>query len=255
MAKRKSNGRQRTVDQGFVKSLAHELRAEILMILTERMASPNELSQLLDEGLSQVSYHVKVLKDYGRIKLVKTEPRRGAVEHYYRATTDTLLPAKVWRGAKGLRTVIGGGLASDLFDDLAEAAGAQKLTEEDSHIHRIPLLLDGEGRENVSAIIERATQEVEKEQRASSSRVTKAKGKGKAAEITAYTLGVLAFPDCRKTNGVHLDAVSTNGKSAKAKTGDGRKKRGREASAKRAAATKKGTAKGGGKRKGKTVGR
>lgn len=253
MAKPKSNGRQRAVDQGFVKSLAHELRAEILMILTERMASPNELSQLLDEGLSQVSYHVKVLRDYGRIKLVKTEPRRGAVEHYYRATTDTLLPAKVWRGAKGLRTVIGGGLASDLFDDLAEAADAQKLTEDDSHIHRIPLLLDGEGRENVSAIVERATQEVEREQRDSSSRVTKAKGK--AVEITAYTLGVLAFPDCRETNGAHLDAASTDGKSAKAKTGNGRKKRGREASAKRAAATKKGTAKSGGKPKGKTVGR
>jgi DNA-binding transcriptional ArsR family regulator len=235
-----------------VKSLAHELRAEILMILTERMASPNELSELLDEGLSQVSYHVGVLKDYGRIKLVKTEPRRGAVEHYYRATIDTLLPAKVWRGAKGLRTVIGGGLASDLFDDLAEAADAQKLTEEDSHIHRIPLLLDGKGHENVSAIVERATQEVEREQRESSSRVTKAKGK--RVEITAYTFGVLAFPDCRKTN-AQIDAASTKGKSAKAKAGNGRKKRGRQASAKRAAATKKGTAKSGGKRKGKTVGR
>jgi DNA-binding transcriptional ArsR family regulator len=233
MPKPKRNGRQRTVDQGFVKSLAHELRAEILMILTERMASPNELSRILDEELSQVSYHVKILKDYGRIKLVKTEPRRGAVEHYYRATSDTLLPAKVWRGAKGLGTVIGGGLASDLFDDLAEAVGAQKLTEEDSHIHRMPLLLDAEGRENVSAIIERAAQEVEKEQRESSSRVTK--GKGKAVEVTAYTLGVLAFEDCREVaNGAH------RGKNAKRATGK-----------------KKGTGKSasGGKRKGKSVGR
>jgi DNA-binding transcriptional ArsR family regulator len=255
MPKRKRKKRQRAVDQGFVKSLAHELRAEILMILTERMASPNELSRILDEGLSQVSYHVKVLKDYGRIKLVKTEPRRGAVEHYYRATSDTLLPAKVWRGAKGLRTVIGGGLASDLFDDLADAVGAQKLTEEDSHIHRIPLLLDAEGQENVSTIIERAMQEVEREQRKSSSRVTKAKGK--AVEVTAYTLGVLAFEDCREvTNGTHVEAAA-NSKSGKTKRTNGRKKRGKEASAKRAAGKKKGTTKsaGGGKRKGRSVGR
>jgi DNA-binding transcriptional ArsR family regulator len=256
MPKRKSNGRRRAVNQAFVKSLAHELRAEILMILTERMASPNELAKMLDEGLSQVSYHVKVLKDYRRIKLVRTEPRRGAVEHYYRATTDTLLPAHVWRGVKGLRTVIAGGLASDLFDDLADAVGAQKLTEEDNHIHRIPLLLDAEGLENVSAIIERATQEVEKEQRESSSRVTKAKGK--TVEVTAYTLGVLAFEDCREvTNGAHVKAASANGRSAKDKRTNGRKKRGKEASAKRAAGKKKETAKSasGGKRKGKSVAR
>jgi DNA-binding transcriptional ArsR family regulator len=237
--KRKRKKRQRTVSQEFVKSLAHELRAEILMILTERMASPNELSHMLDEGLSQVSYHVKVLRDYGRIKLVKTEPRRGAVEHFYRATTDTLLPAHVWRGAKGLRTVIGGGMASDLFDDLAEAVEAQKLTEAESHINRIPLLLDAEGVENVSGIIRRATEEAEKEQRDSSKRVTKAKGKG--VEVTAYTLGVLGFEDCREVNGARKgdEASSTSGKRPKAG-----KKRGKAANAKNAnSGRKKGAAK------------
>ena len=64
---KKGKGRaksKRGVNQDLVKSLAHELRAEILAILNERMASPNELAKELDEGLSQVSYHVKVLKDY-----------------------------------------------------------------------------------------------------------------------------------------------------------------------------------------------
>ena len=55
------------------------------------MASPNELSKELEEGLSQVSYHVKVLKDFECIEMVKTEPRRGAVEHYYRATSRAFL--------------------------------------------------------------------------------------------------------------------------------------------------------------------
>jgi DNA-binding transcriptional ArsR family regulator len=87
---------QTGVDQRLVKALAHPLRVEILTILNERMASPNELSKELDEGLSQVSYHVKVLKDYECIELVKTEPRRGAVEHYYRATARAFLGDSDW---------------------------------------------------------------------------------------------------------------------------------------------------------------
>jgi DNA-binding transcriptional ArsR family regulator len=95
--KSKAKGKTKTgVDQRLVKALAHPLRVEILTILNERMASPNELSKELDEGLSQVSYHVKVLKDYECIELVKTEPRRGAVEHYYRATARSFLDDSDW---------------------------------------------------------------------------------------------------------------------------------------------------------------
>jgi DNA-binding transcriptional ArsR family regulator len=250
--KGKRKKRKRTVDQAFVKSLAHELRAEILMILTERMASPNELAKVLDEGLSQVSYHVKVLKDYRRIKLVKTEPRRGAVEHFYRATAGTLLPAPAWRAAKGLRTVVGGGMASDLFDDLADAVEAQKLTEENSHIKRLLLLLDEDGREKVSAIIEQATQEVEEAQEQSFKRVKKAKGQD--VEMTPYTVGLFGFEDCRQGNGNPQDerdreSTSTNGKGASSKRG--RAGKGVIGSQKKKAA--KGAS--GGKRKSKRVGK
>lgn len=232
MPKRKSNGRRKAVDQGFVKSLAHELRVEILAILTERMASPNELSKMLDEGLSQVSYHVSVLKNYGRIELVKTEPRRGAVEHYYRATSKTLLPAKTWRGVKkGLRAVIGGGLASDLFNDLADALTAKKLTEAGSHISRMPLVLDAEGQGNLEAMAERFTKEVEDEQRASVARAAKANGN--AASVKGYTVGVLAFEDSRGFSDKPqrpkiVKSTSANGKGVRAKgKANGRSKNGK----------------------------
>jgi DNA-binding transcriptional ArsR family regulator len=83
----KKSGKRSQIDLGLVKALTHELRVEILVILGERTASPKELSDALDEGLSQVSYHVKVLREYECIELVDTKPRRGAVEHYYRATS------------------------------------------------------------------------------------------------------------------------------------------------------------------------
>ncbi|HEX3173906.1 MAG TPA: helix-turn-helix domain-containing protein [Solirubrobacterales bacterium] len=223
MPKRKSSRRRKAVDQGFVKSLAHELRVEILDILTERMASPNELAKLLDEDLSQVSYHVSVLRNYERIELVKTEPVRGAVEHYYRATSKTLLPAKTWRGVKeGLRAVIGGGLASDLFNDLADTLAAKKLQESDSQICRMPLVLDAEGWKSLMAKVERFTEEVEAEQHASAVRAAKANGN--AAGAKGYTVGVLAFEDSRNLSDQppHLKAAQSSSARGKGVTAKGK---------------------------------
>src|SRR5665811_823852 len=100
------------VDLDLIKGLAHPLRQHILLATVAGEVSPNELSKALDAGLSQVSYHVKVLRDdcNGLIEEVRNEPRRGAMEHYYRANVKTLLPAKAWRGLKkGLRAAVGAG--------------------------------------------------------------------------------------------------------------------------------------------------
>lgn len=182
------------VDRRLVKALDHVVRQHILLTAVQRPVSPNELARELDEGLSQVSYHVKVLhKDCEEmIELVHTEPRRGAVEHYYRATARTLLPAKAWRGVrKGLRAVVGAGQASDLFNDLADALKAGKLQGAHDHFSRSALVLDTEGQRNVKAIAERAAKEVEAEQRASASRV--AETNGNAGEVKGYTFGLMAF--------------------------------------------------------------
>jgi len=232
MPKRKRKRKRQVVNQSFVKGLAHELRVEILGILTERMASPNELAAMLGEGLSQVAYHVNVLKDYGLITLIKTEPRRGAVEHYYRATAGTLLPAQEWRGIDGgLRTAIGAGLASELFDGLADAVEANKLTEADTRIGRTLLVLDAEGWENVRASAEYFTEEVEREQRKSAARVAKANGS--AGAVKGYTVGVLAFEDSRDLSkgkakrAKRAKAASPNGKKATTKSSEAGSKRGK----------------------------
>lgn len=244
MPKRKSKKKSQVVNQSFVKALAHELRVAILGILTERQASPNELAKMLDEGLSQVSYHVKVLKDYGLITLIKTEPRRGAVEHYYRATASTLLPAEQWRGIDGgLRTAIGAGLASELFDGLADAVEANKLTDADTHIGRTLLVLDAEGWENVRASADQFTRAVEKEQRESAVRVAKANGNPDA--VKAYTVGVLAFEDSR-------DLPKAKGKPKRAKRSKAASANGKKATTKSNGA---GRSRKGGKRKARAVGR
>src|ERR687894_689189 len=74
-----------TVDTKLMKALAHPLRQQLLMALSERVASPSELAEELGEPLGNVSYHVRMLVDLGCIELVSTTPRRGALEHHYKA--------------------------------------------------------------------------------------------------------------------------------------------------------------------------
>lgn len=72
-------------DQGIITALGHPLRARILALLDEGEASPKEIAGQLGEKLGNVSYHVRILARLGLIELVRETPRRGAVEHHYRA--------------------------------------------------------------------------------------------------------------------------------------------------------------------------
>lgn len=85
-----------TIDNRLVKALSHELRARILSVLNERVASPKQLSILLDEPLSRTSYHVEVLRDLKCIELVDEKPVRGATEHFYRGITRSFLSDTDW---------------------------------------------------------------------------------------------------------------------------------------------------------------
>lgn len=59
--------------------------------LAEEPISPSMLAKDLDERLGNVSYHVRTLLDQELIKLVDTQPRRGAVEHYYELVDGVLI--------------------------------------------------------------------------------------------------------------------------------------------------------------------
>jgi DNA-binding transcriptional ArsR family regulator len=155
-AKTKTKKKKETgVDQRLVKALAHPLRVEILAILNERMASPNELSKELEEGLSQVSYHVKVLKDFECIEMVKTEPRRGAVEHYYRATARAFLTDSDWKSLPD--SVKPGVSASAMRLILANVFGALQGgtfdARDDRHLSWTPGVVDEQGWEETVDLV------------------------------------------------------------------------------------------------------
>jgi DNA-binding transcriptional ArsR family regulator len=229
------------VDLQLVRALDHILRQHMLLAAVQGEVSPKRLSKALGEGLSQVSYHMKVLRDDCElIERTRTVPRRGAVENYYRATEKTLLPAKTWRRLKkGLRAVVGARQASDLFNDLAEALKAGKLQGASDLIARTPLILDAEGKRKVKAIAERATREVEDEQQAASKRMEGTGGNG--GKLCGYTFAVLAFEAAWEP--ADLQALvagteeggtpSTDGASDSSHNGTARKRDRREAGVRR----------------------
>jgi DNA-binding transcriptional ArsR family regulator len=97
--------RKSSRDQALLTCLRHPLRRRLLVLYVKarERQSPRELADLTGEHLSKVSYHVRVLAENKAVKLVSTKPRRGSVEHFYKATP--LVDEVPWgREALGLPT-------------------------------------------------------------------------------------------------------------------------------------------------------
>src|SRR5215218_6398905 len=129
------------VEQIVAKAFAHPLRVQILIILNERVASPNLLAQELDQSLNLVAYHVRVLEKYDCIELVDTKQRRGATEHFYRATRRQFLSDDQWsRMPANLRPGMATAVLKSIFEDIEAASKAGTLEEvDDVHITRLPM--------------------------------------------------------------------------------------------------------------------
>jgi predicted ArsR family transcriptional regulator len=74
------------IDKGLVKAISHPDRLWALNFLNQKVASPTELAHELGVPVNHIAYHVRELAKYDCIELVDTKPRRGATEHFYRAT-------------------------------------------------------------------------------------------------------------------------------------------------------------------------
>jgi len=143
------------ITQQLAKALAHPLRVRILSSLQKGISSPNQLAQELGEPLGNVSYHVKTLLEYDCVELVKTEPRRGAVEHFYRATERAFFSDADWKkipasARKGINGVVLEGIGQDVT--AAMIAGTID-ARTDSHVSRTSLLLDQKGWDEVTSLL------------------------------------------------------------------------------------------------------
>src|SRR5215212_3518872 len=173
------------VDPRIAKALSHPMRARILMILNERVASPNEIADEIDERLPNVSYHVRALLELGTIELVDTAQRRGAIEHYYRALVRPFFSDRDWkRLPRSGRQAVSDLTLQMVWDDAA--AAIKKGTFEsrsDRHLSRTPLALDDQGWDEINGLLREAHAKAEAIAAKSQKRLTKAEDGGMATML------------------------------------------------------------------------
>jgi DNA-binding transcriptional ArsR family regulator len=140
------------LEPGLVKALGHPLRLRILELILDRGEdSPVRLARRIGQPLPTVSRHVRMLRDLGFVELTRTEPRRGAVEHFYRGVRLAFIDDGDWAR---LPIVLRRGLARQtfrkIFTESAAAGSDGGFDAADAHLDRMPLELDEVGRRELS---------------------------------------------------------------------------------------------------------
>lgn len=158
-------------DPRYVKALSHPLRVRILGILEEQAASPVELSQVLSASLGTVSYHVRQLNELGLLDLVRETPRRGAVEHHYRAKPRPRSGGEAW---ESVSVVAKQAIISAELEHTTEvaqrAARVGGFDADHAQLERLRLSLDDRGIKALSKAVAKLVQEAHKIQLAADAR-------------------------------------------------------------------------------------
>jgi DNA-binding transcriptional ArsR family regulator len=144
-----------TVDASVLKALGHPLRMRLLTFVAERgEASPVQMSRALDVPLATVSHHTRVLRDLGYVELARTEPRRGAMEHYYRAVAAPFLDDEHWEMLPiPARRRVSTQLFRQVFEEAAAAGQIGGFDAAGAHIARRTLDLDARGWRDLSRAV------------------------------------------------------------------------------------------------------
>lgn len=141
------------LDQRVARGMAHPLRAEILAYLTEHpVSSPAEMfkagvGRKEEVELSHIAYHVRVLEELALIEEVKSEPVRGAIEHFYRAINRMFLDVEAWEGLPPeMKTAVSVKAVEESFDRVSDAVAMGTFDGRDERaVINLGLMLDDEG--------------------------------------------------------------------------------------------------------------
>src|SRR5215212_7116407 len=171
-------------DPRIIKALTHPLRIQILAALDERTASPSELADELEAPLGNVSYHVRQLAGLGLIKLVKRTPRRGAIEHHYKALARPQITDDAWAGTPPtVKDAVVGAALGDLGQAVTAAAADGGFSRSDAHLSRTAVTLDERGFRDIEKELNATLTRVQKIAEDSAKRLAKSGDGGEAATV------------------------------------------------------------------------
>ena len=207
----KTKNKKEGVEQIVAKAFAHPLRVQILIILNEKVASPNLLAQQLDQSLNLVAYHVRVLEKYDCIELVDTKQRRGATEHFYRATRRQFLSDDQWsQMPANLRPGMASAVIKTMFEDIEKASQAGTLDEvDDMHISRTPMVLDTQGWTDVSAALKGSLERILEIQAEASERLAGSDEQGVLAKVNLMHFKSPSTDDLESEKPVDTEATAS----------------------------------------------
>jgi DNA-binding transcriptional ArsR family regulator len=149
----KTAATRRSPDATLGAAVAHPLRCRCLTILADRVASPAEIARELRLEVSNVGYHVGALADAGLIEEVGQRPVRGAVEHFYRAvvrpitSTETEADTDFDRRSSFARTT----WSLITANATTALAAGTAVDRPEHHLTRVPLRVDEQGWQEMSA--------------------------------------------------------------------------------------------------------
>jgi DNA-binding transcriptional ArsR family regulator len=200
-------------DPRIAKAYAHPLRIHILGMLDDAVASPSEIASQLDAPLTHVSYHVRQLASLGLIKLVRTTPRRGAVEHHYTAQIRPTITDDAWNRTPDIvKKNLVSGWVGQLVAHVKAGAAEGGFDRANSHHTRTPMTLDDKGWLQISRELEKTLERVDKIAAEAGQRVKKNPDSGFRA-----TAAMMLFEGPSATAGLPEDAGIRRHKRRRAK--------------------------------------
>lgn len=141
-------------DVRVIKAIGHPLRWQMLEALNEGEASPAQLARRFGEPVNLVAYHMGILAKAGGVEMVRTEPRRGSTEHYYRATMRPYFADREWsRLPTETRRALLAVETKRIVNDIRAAAAGTGLDHPKAHVSWSPLELDRQGYDEVATLL------------------------------------------------------------------------------------------------------
>jgi DNA-binding transcriptional ArsR family regulator len=179
-------------DARVIKAIGHSLRWRMLQALNEGEASPAGLARRFDEPVNLVAYHMGILEKAGGVELVRTEPRRGSTEHYYRAIMRPTFEDREWaRLPLETRRVVLGTEIKRIVRDIRAAADADGFDHPKAHVSWTGLDLDDEGIDEVADLLAGMVAELLEIQARVAGR--RSEGHGDEAALLSTEVAVLHF--------------------------------------------------------------
>lgn len=192
-----AEGRLRTfIGPRLIKALGHPVREHILTVLNERIASPTEIGRELGLEVEDFYHHFEVLEELGCIERVEMRRRRGATEHFFRATECFLFDDTEWaRLPDTLKADLSVRGVKPIFDDVVAAMRCRTFdARDDRHTSWMSAHLDEQGWREVVALLKETLWRAMDIRKRSARRLAKNREQGMLA-----TVAILGFetPDRR----------------------------------------------------------